>query len=106
MKIKKHEAKVKDLLERRPRLRDSDMRLLANVWYFEMMQMDINPSKTDAYKMLDLISSNKLSNPSSIRRCRAKLQELHPELRGDKYASRQKVETEEVKSEIRSWNNK
>lgn len=106
MKIKKHEKIIKDFLTAKPHLRDNDMKLLASVWWQEMRMLGLDMHSHSAHETLLLLSNGKLSNPSSIRRCRAKLQELHPELRGHRYKDRQKNQQTEVVSEIRHWNNK
>tara|TARA_R110000787_G_scaffold16595_5_gene50051 strand:- start:1199 stop:1516 length:318 start_codon:yes stop_codon:yes gene_type:complete len=105
MKIKKHEKMIQSYLTNVPHLRDDDMKLLATIWNQELKGMEFNPLK-NTMAFLQLLADGKLSNPSSIRRCRAKLQELHPELRGQRYLDRQKKQTEEVVSEIKGWNNK
>lgn len=105
MKIKKHEEMVRVYLTNIPRLRDNDMKLLATIWHQELKLMDFNPLK-NTMDFLKLLADGKLSNPSSIRRCRAKLQELYPELRGKRYLDRKKNQTDEVIDEITHWNNK
>ena len=106
MKIKKHEKLIKVFLTTLPHLRDDDMKLLASVWWQEMRMLGLDMDSHSAHDTLKLIADGKLSNPSSIRRCRAKLQEVHPELRGKRYLDRKKNQTTEVVSEIKGWNNK
>ncbi|QDP56685.1 MAG: hypothetical protein Unbinned3205contig1001_20 [Prokaryotic dsDNA virus sp.] len=106
MKIKKHEKIIKDFLTAKPHLRDNDMKLLASVWWQEIRSKGLDLHSYSAHETLELLANGKLSNPSSIRRCRAKLQELHPELRGNRYKDRQKNQRSEVATEIKHWNNK
>ena len=106
MKVKKHEKMVKVFLTSLPHLRDDDMKLLASVWWQEIRNKGLDMHSYSAHDTLKLLADGKLSNPSSIRRCRAKLQELHPELRGQRYKDRKNNQTNEVAREIRYWNDK
>jgi len=96
MKIKKVKEIVIDLLERYPVLRDSDDRLVANVWGSETKQI------TSRQGFLQTLADESLTSYQSISRCRRKLQEQQPELRGKNYKARQ-AEQEPVKKEIRDW---
>tara|TARA_R110002012_G_C11676454_1_gene613809 strand:- start:10163 stop:10483 length:321 start_codon:yes stop_codon:yes gene_type:complete len=104
MKVKHKEKIVKNFLIKLPHLRDSDTKLLASVWWQEMKEMGYDMHSTNAHDTLKLVADNKLSNPSSIRRCRAKLQEVHKELRGKRYLDRKRNQTNEVATEIIHWN--
>jgi len=101
MKIAKSKDRVKELLTKLPHLRDNDNKLLASVWFYELKEKRYDLHNMTGYELLKVISEAKLSNSESIRRCRAKLQELYPELRGKAYAIRHK-EKEIVKQEINS----
>jgi len=79
--------------------RDNDQLLIASIWSTEMKRAGFQPRERTAYELLDLLANNKLPNPESIRRCRQKLQELKPELRGKKYKQR-KVLAEETRKEF------
>lgn len=103
MKIKKNEDRITKLLTNKPELRDDDMRLLANVWYQECNEQGFNTLK-NTQEFLKYMSLGKLSNPSSIRRCRAKVQELNEHLRGATYETRQTKRKDNVATEIRGWN--
>jgi hypothetical protein len=74
---------VYDLLTRYPRLRDNDRLLILNVWANQ------NPSISNAgYLFSDFVEGYKkgiYADTESIRRVRAKIQEQHPELRGEHY---------------------
>jgi len=102
MKIKKNEDRITNLLMKNKELRDDDMRLLANVWYQELNEQGFNTLK-NAQEFLKYMSQGKLSNPSSVRRCRAKIQELQPNLRGESYSVRQTKRKENVSKEIKDW---
>ena len=77
--------RVKKLLEDYPHLRDSDNKLVANIWNQEIKY-------TDAFGFLTMYASGEITTADSITRARRKLQELHPELRGRKYSNRHREE--------------
>lgn len=80
-------------------LRDNDQLLIASCWSSELKASGFMPKERTAHELLDLLANNKLHNPESIRRCRQKLQELRPELRGKKYKQR-KILAEETRKEF------
>lgn len=80
---------IHELLVKHIRLRDSDNKLTANVWNKELKLLGHNPKTMSAFELMKLFAEDKLSSPTSIRRHRAKFQELIPELRGAKYKARQ-----------------
>ena len=88
--------RVKALLVKHPHLRDSDNRLIATVWKFDLMGLCENLTAMD---FLKLYSEGELTNSESIRRVRQKIQEENPDLRGTVNEARQK-EGEEVRREI------
>lgn len=81
--------RIKTILERDARMRDNDELLIAFVWYYEIPE-DRRQSMS-AWDFLAGYSKRKFTSAESIRRCRAKLQEMHPELRGDNYDKRHKI---------------
>ena len=88
--------KVVNLLTKHPSLRDSDERLTANIWYNHTMNID----EIDAITLLSRFAEGKLPSYESISRCRRKIQEEQPELRGKKWAkrhSKQKIIKEQIK---------
>lgn len=87
MNLKKTKERVRRLLENLPDLRDNDNALVANIWWNDYKKI---PNNGEVLGFLTLMSKGRLSNFESIRRCRQKLQELYPELRGDKYHERHK----------------
>ena len=74
---------VKRLLQKHPHLRDSDEKLMATVWFKHIGE------------------NKKLPSYESISRCRRKLQEEDPNLRGKEYNLRHK-RTEEIKEEVKA----
>ena len=88
--------KVINLLTNHPSLRDSDERLTANIWYNHTK----NVKEIDAVTLLSRFAEGKLPSYESISRCRRKIQEEKPELRGKKWTqrhSKQKIIKEQIK---------
>ena len=100
-KIKNKEFIVKDILTKHPKARDNDSLLLAYVWVYQcggkVYAKDI--SMWDF--ILDFTRKN-FAEVSGITRCRRKLQEEHPELRGELYDKRHQMK-DSVKEEIKHW---
>ena len=85
--------KVFDLLTRFPHLRDSDEKLCSNIWHSRIA------SGISAHEFLAIYADGKLPSSESITRCRRKIQEEHPELRGQFYQERQ-AKQEPIKEEL------
>ena len=90
---------VKDLITKHPHLRDNDNKLLANVWY-----QSVTPLQEEWLDFLALIANGDLPSSESIMRCRRKLQELNPELRGELWDKRHQMQTQ-VKEELKEMEN-
>ena len=88
--------KVVNLLTDHPSLRDSDERLIANIWYNHTKNVD----EIDAITLLSRFAEGKLPSYQSISRCRRKIQEEKPDLRGKKWAKRHSKQ-QLVKDEIK-----
>ena len=86
---------VKKLLTNHKGLRDNDNKLLASIWYLKA-----NKIEEGALSFLNQISQGNLPSSESIRRCRQKLQELNPELRGKLWNKRHGLQ-EKIKQELR-----
>ena len=69
--------------------RDSDRALLTSVWAKEVGEN--KAKKTSFWDFMQMFYLGEVSNPESITRCRRKLQELYPELRGKKWSARHKM---------------
>lgn len=81
--------KVKDLLTKYPALRDSDKKLTWSVW---MRELNMNNNDSLTYdKYLQATSFE------TISRCRRKIQERHPELRGSDWVNRAKKSKQATK---------
>tara|TARA_R100000084_G_scaffold60688_1_gene25894 strand:- start:308 stop:619 length:312 start_codon:yes stop_codon:yes gene_type:complete len=87
--IRSTKVRVQKLLLKTEYLRDNDDKLIATVLFQDIRRMGYNPADVSGLFVLDLLAKGKLTNPESIRRSRAKLQENHPELRGEVYKKRQ-----------------
>ena len=88
--------KVVNLLTNHPSLRDSDERLTANIWYNHIKNIE----ELNAVSLLSRFAEGNLPSYESISRCRRKVQEEKPKLRGRKWEKRhakQKVIKTEVK---------
>src|SRR6187549_1686175 len=97
MSLIKH--RVKSLLKAHPHLRDSDNKLIANIWYKDLVDMGLKPASITAMNFLFFYGDKQLTNAETIRRVRQKIQEENPELRGTVNEARQK-EGEEVRKTI------
>ena len=95
--------KIEFFLIKHPHLRDDDNKLIATVWRWQLFEV-YNKKVEDmsAMELLKYYASRQLASAESIRRSRAKLQEIKPTLRGDKYEERHK-EAEKVKDELNQW---
>lgn len=86
--IKGIEPKVEKLLKEHPHLRDNDNRLICNIWFSEIP----NINDISAVKFLKIFSEGNITSGDSITRARRKLQEKNEEYRGEKYEERHKEE--------------
>ena len=86
---------VKAMLQENPRLRDSDERLMANMWYKSIGEDEI--MNLTAINLLQKLSDGDLPSYESISRCRRKIQEEVPELRGEKWKERHDAEEAVIK---------
>jgi len=100
MKILPKKQTVKRLLEKKPHLQDSDSKLIASVWWLELIKLGVDPKPHR--ELLELFAGGKLSKVESITRARRKLQEIEPSLRGKNYQDRQK-NTQSIKEELRNF---
>lgn len=97
--IKSLKAKVTQLLIDKESNRDSDNKLIANIWHSQIGGSNI--AKMSAMELLQMVSEGRLFSPESIRRVRQKVQETNLNLRGKSYKMR-KEKAEEVRKEIRN----
>jgi hypothetical protein len=102
MNIKRNQEDIRRLLMNYEYLRDDDAKLVCNIWAIQLDKMGINIKDISGVQAFELIANGKLSPSDSITRCRRKLQEVHPELRGKKWKERHLVQ-EEVKNQLFDW---
>ena len=100
-KIKNKKFVVKDILTRYPKARDNDSLLLAHVWVYQCGGKVYAEDITMWDFVMDFIEK-RFAEVEPITRCRRKLQEKHPELRGELWDERHKL-SESVKEEILTW---
>ena len=89
--MKKCKDIVYNLLENNPELRDCDIKLMQEVWK-EQSELGYYFDGKPIWYLFDLMKGKKISSAESIRRSRAKLQELHIHLRGKMYDKRHKLQ--------------
>ncbi len=82
--IKSIKDEVKKALTYHPHLRDNDQKLLSHIWTNQLDDKNIPASV-----FLNRLYIGSLIKPESIRRCRQKVQEQNPHLRGTKYKAKQ-----------------
>ena len=88
---------VEKMLLMYPGLRDNDERLMANIWAKFLGDNTITYSS--GFNLLTMLAKGKLPSYESISRCRRKIQEIHPHLRGEKWEQRHK-RAKTIKKEI------
>ena len=84
-------------LEKYPVLRDNDERLMANIWNKYLGDITVLKAKD----ILRMLSKGELPCYESISRCRRKLQEEFPKLRGNKWLARHGKTQKDVKKELK-----
>ena len=100
-KIFKLIDEIELFLKKSKELRDSDERLMANIWG-KYIGMD-NIKYYTGIDILKLLAKGELPSYESISRCRRKLQQECPELRGSKWDARQVNAQREIKKQLKSY---
>lgn len=85
--VQKLKDKVELMLRAHPQLRESDARLIANMWYEELSLVAKN--EPGVQLILKKISDGDLTSYESISRARRQLQQHNPSLRGKNYGKKQ-----------------
>ena len=85
--IKNIKVRVTFLLTKHEHLRDDDNKLIASM-YFNMAKLRIKDNNYSAMDFLGDFAKGLFPSPESIRRCRQKIQEQNPQLRGESYKER------------------
>ena len=76
---------VEKFLIKYPLLRDDDERLMANIWMSHIGNLENKNGKD----ILHMLAKHQLPSYESVSRCRRKIQETNPHLRGKKWVQRQ-----------------
>ena len=95
MKVKKYEKIVSKILLNKFTARNSDYVLYA----FVLLEYGVDINTLSTKDFLKGLHNKEYPSFEGVGRCRRKLQEKHPELRGNKYTARH-TEQEKVKTEI------
>jgi hypothetical protein len=103
MKLIEETSRIKNLVTKLlieyPRLRNSDTKLMANIWRRDLIRLGQEPNQINAMTFLTFFAAGQLTNPETIRRVRQKIQEQNPELQG-KVRGLRKQQAEEITKEI------
>ena len=83
-----------------PKTRDNDNFLLSRIWNLEMYGRGLDTSN-----FLSEFAKGKFTSAETIVRHRRKLQELNPELRGEKYKLRKEKLEQKYREEFSPKNN-
>tara|TARA_R100000656_G_scaffold106759_1_gene78972 strand:+ start:489 stop:752 length:264 start_codon:yes stop_codon:yes gene_type:complete len=78
--------------------RDDDRYIDAVIWNKEAEKLGLTSIK----EFINAYYKGKITDPNAISRVRRKLQELYPELKGEKYAQRQEEYQANAKEKIKS----
>lgn len=92
---------VKKILIQKPKTRDDDRYLLSLVWAAKYGRDKLQTE--NGMELLKAYVSGGLPSSESVRRTRQKLQEEHPELRGEQYEERQNKIESNTREALRNW---
>lgn len=93
-------ARIHKLLASDPKYRDDDNLLMNRVQYDEIISMGLDPKQVPVYDFFRFRIKNLITDEDTITRLRRKVQEEHPETRGEKYKKRQAKQAE-VQDDLR-----
>lgn len=94
---------VHGLLLKSERCREADFILMANMWGHQLKKDKIDVGTMTARELLEKLAKGELICWESATRCRRKLQEQNPDLRGKNYKKR-KSEEKKVVSQLGEFN--
>ena len=95
MKIFNLITEVQNALQKHPALRDDDNRLIANIWFKKLPNID----QLSGRDILMIIAKGKLPSFESISRCRRKIQQEDKSLRGELWDERHQI-ANDIRKEI------
>ena len=90
---KKTAELVYKVLKANKKSRDNDRYIQAAIWVQEAKALGLESSN----QFINAYFKGKLTDPNAVSRVRKKLQEMHEELRGEKYETRQEEYEESEK---------
>ena len=96
----KAKEEIEKLLIKSPHLKNSDPKLMATYWFRELEHKGLDAKEITAMDFLKLFAESRLTNPETIRRMRAKLQEECPELRGKVYNMRKGKKQDQWRNDL------
>ncbi len=96
----KTKEEIKKLLNKYPPYKNSDSRLMAHFWAEEISKKNIDINKITARDFLKMFAKSQLTNPETIRRMRAKIQEESPEYRGKVYKFRKEKKQQQWREKL------
>jgi len=102
----KTKEEIEKLLIKSPHLKNSDPKLIATYWFRELEHKGLDVKEITAMNFLKLFAESRLTNPETIRRMRAKLQEEFPELRGEVYYLRKGEKQKQWRNDLGYETNK
>lgn len=86
--IKKTMTRIEAMLVEIPETRDDDKLMLSLYWMEELKDIGIDTLKVKAWDIFQCIHRGQLTNADYIARCRRRLQQQKPHLRGKMYNAR------------------
>ncbi len=94
-------ARIHKLLAADPKYRDDDNLLMNRVQHDEIVAMGKDPKAIPIFDFFRFRIQNLITDEDTITRLRRKVQEEHPETRGERYKKRQSKQAE-VQDDIRN----
>jgi len=91
---------VLEMISKYSALRDNDNKLTANIWNKQIQLKNLDINTLTASDILRMFANGELAHPTSIRRDRAKFQEVNVHLRGVRYKERQTKAQESYKQKM------
>lgn len=94
--------RIKSHLLYEPELRDNDELLIKKIWTEDLggeERLKLLPGD----QLLDLVAKRKLTSYATVRRVRAKLQEVYPHLRGKLYVHRTQNMNSRMRDEVNEF---
>ena len=90
--------RVRELLTKKPHLRESDHRIFATMWWRDLQEKGYDPTKITIKEVFDILVSrdNFLTNPDNIYRVIRKNKSENEELQGKNWKKKEKQGKKEL----------